>query len=144
MSTVTDQSQVIAKTKELCETIVQDPSVNALISQVEAFLNDNEAKLHYQRVHELGDTLNQKQRAGVELSDTEINEFEVAREQLLENAVVTGFLDAQRELQGIQSKVTKYVSLAIELGKVPTEEEVEAASQGGGCCGGGGGGGCGC
>ncbi len=49
-------------------------------------------------------------------------------------------MDAQRILEGMQKEIGKYISLTIELGHVPSDEEIEAAS-GGGCCGGGG---CGC
>ncbi len=140
MSTLLEQSAVTEKTKELCEAIVADPKFAALQKQIEAFLSNDEARLQYQSVHEMGDNLNQKQRSGVELSDAEINEFEQAREQLLQNSIVTDFMAAQKELQEIQQSIGKYVGMTLELGKVPTAEDIEAAS-GGGCCGGGG---CGC
>lgn len=144
MSMILEESAVTAKTKELCATIVEQESFVKLQSQVEAFLNNDEARLQYQSVHESGDALNQKQRSGVELSDSEITEFEQAREQLLQNSVVTDFMSAQKELQEIQNTVGKMVSLTLELGRVPTADDIETASSGGGCCGGGGGGGCGC
>ena len=144
MSMILEESAVTAKTKELCATIVEQESFANLQSQVEAFLNNDEARLQYQSVHESGDALNQKQRSGVELSDAEITEFEQSREQLLQNSVVTDFMSAQKELQEIQNTIGKMVSLTLELGRVPTADDIEAASSGGGCCGGGGGGGGGC
>lgn len=138
-----EKTSVVDKTKELCETILNQDSFKNLRAQVETFLNNDEAKLQYQSVHELGDSLNQKQRSGVELSESEISEFEQSREQLLQNTIVTDFMDAQKGLQEIQSTISKYVGMTIENGVVPTEEEIMAAG-GGGCCGGGGGGGCGC
>ena len=135
----------MATTKSLCETLVSQDEFKRLHQNVEAFLSNDEARLQYQSVHESGEALNNKQRSGVELSDAEISEFEQAREQLLQNSVVTDFMDAQRELQTVQQAIGKYVGLTLELGRVPTEEDfAEAAGQGGGCCGGGGGGGCGC
>ena len=80
----------------------------------------------------------------MELSESEISEFEQAREQLLQNSTVTDFMAAQKELQEIQNTIGKMVGMTLELGRVPTAEDIEAASSGGGCCGGGGGGGCGC
>ena len=144
MSAIIEETAISAKTKELCATIVEQQSFISLQSQVEAFLSDDEARLQYQSVHEQGDQLNQKQRSGVELSEIEISEFEQAREQLLKNSIVTDFMSAQKELQEIQSSVSKMVGLTLELGRVPNAEDIEAASGGGGCCGGGGGGGCGC
>ncbi len=144
MSMILEESAISAKTKELCSTIVEQESFVNLQSQVEAFLSDDEARLQYQSVHEQGDQLNQKQRSGVELSESEISEFEQAREQLLQNSTVTDFMAAQKELQEIQNTIGKMVGMTLELGRVPTAEDIEAASSGGGCCGGGGGGGCGC
>lgn len=144
MSMILEETAITAKTKELCATIVEQESFTKLQSQVEKFLSNDEARLQYQSVHEQGDQLNQKQRSGVELSDAEISEFEQAREQLLKNSTVTDFMAAQKELQEIQNSVGKMVGLTLELGRVPTADDIEAASGGGGCCGGGGGGGCGC
>ena len=142
MSLIADESVVISKTKELCAAIVEQGEFQALQGSVETFLGDDEARLNYQSVHEKGQELNQKQQAGVELSDAEINEFETARESLMSNEVVTDFMSAQQELQVLQSSIGKYVGMTLELGRVPTEEDIASAS-GGGCCGGNsGGGGC--
>jgi len=144
MSMILEESAISAKTTELCATIVEQESFKNLQSQVEAFLSDDEARLQYQSVHEQGEQLNQKQRSGVELGESEIAEFEQSREQLLQNSIVTDFMAAQKELQEIQNTVGKMVGMTLELGRVPTAEDLEAASGGGGCCGGSGGGGCGC
>ena len=66
--------------------------------------------------------------------------IETAREALFENAVACDFLAAQRELENLQKEISKYVGATIELGRVPTADDLAAAG-GGGCCGGGGGGG---
>jgi hypothetical protein len=58
---------------------------------------------------------------------------------LLRNPVARGFIDAQEELQQVQRSVHQYVSKTLELGRLPTEEELD----GGGCCGENHGG-CGC
>lgn len=134
-----EESAVTEKTIELCAAIVEQESFQNLLSQVEKFLNNDEARLQYQSVHESGEALNQKQRAGVELGESEISQFEKAREQLLKNTMVTDFMSAQKQLQSIQKTIGQMVSLTLELGRVPTADDIEAAS-GGGCCGGG----CGC
>jgi cell fate (sporulation/competence/biofilm development) regulator YlbF (YheA/YmcA/DUF963 family) len=140
MSIVAEDSAVIVKTKELCAQIASDPSFLKLQADVERFLADDAARLQYQSVHERGEELHHKQHAGVELGATEIREFESAREALFENAVARDFLSAQRELEGLQKEIGKYVGTTIELGRVPSAEDLVEK---GGCCGGsGGGGGC--
>ena len=143
MSIVAEESSVIAKTKELCAEIVSDPSFIKLQADVERFLNDDAARLQYQSVHERGEELHHKQHAGIELGAAEIREFESARDALFANEIARSFLSAQRELEGMQKEISKYVTAAIELGRVPTEDDL-AKQGGGGCCGGHGGGGCGC
>jgi cell fate (sporulation/competence/biofilm development) regulator YlbF (YheA/YmcA/DUF963 family) len=142
MSIVAEDSAVIVKTKELCAQIASDPTFLKLQADVERFLGDDSARLQYQSVHERGEELHHKQHAGVELGASEIREFESARDALFENEIARDFLSAQRELETLQKEIGKYVGSTIELGRVPTADEL--VSKGGGCCGGGGGGGCGC
>ena len=138
MSIVAEDSTVIVKTKELCAQIASDPSFIKLQGDVERFLADDSARLQYQSVHERGEELHHKQHAGVELGAAEIREFESARDALFENEIARDFLSAQRELETLQKQIGKYVGSTIELGRVPTADEL---ADKGGCCGGGGGGG---
>ncbi len=140
---VTEDSAVISKTKELCEAIVNAPVFQQLKADVERFLNDDAAKLQYQTVHERGEELHNKQHAGIELGAAEIRSFETVRDALFENSIAADFLAAQRELEGLQKLIGKYVGLTIENGSVPSSEEL-TESESGGCCGGHDGGGCGC
>lgn len=141
MSIISEDSAVIAKTKELCAAIVAEPRYKELQAQVELFLDDDAAKLQYQSVHERGEELHHKQHAGVELGAAEIREFESARDALFANSVARNFLEAQRELESIQQTVGKYIGMTLELGRVPSAEDFAESEDG--CCGGGGGG-CGC
>ncbi len=143
MSVLASKSRIIESALELCSEIANDDRVNELQETVEKFLADDAAKLQYQSVHERGEALHQKQHAGIELSATEIREFEGARDALFDNSVAVDFMNAQRELETLQREIGKLVSLTLELGRVPTEEDL-AEVEGGGCCGGSGGGGCGC
>ena len=138
MSIVAENSAVIEKTKELCAQIASDPSFLKLQANVERFLSDDAARLQYQSVHERGEELHNKQHAGVELGSSEIRDFESARDSLFENKIASEFLSSQRELETLQKEISKYIVATIELGRVPTAEDL---ADKGGCCGGGG---CGC
>jgi len=140
MSALASKSRIMDSALELCAEIANDERVNELQEIVEKFLADDAAKLQYQSVHERGESLHQKQHAGIELSASEIREFEGARDALFDNRVAVDFMNAQRELEKIQREIGKLVSLTLELGRVPTEDDL-AEADGGGCCGGGG---CGC
>lgn len=145
MSVLAEKTSITSKTKELCAAIAEDEQFIKLQADVERFLSDDSAKLQYQSVHEKGEELHNKQHAGVELGAAEIKAFEDARDALFENKVAAEFMDAQRTLETMQKDIGKYVSMTLELGRVPTDDEVEEAKNGGGgCCGGSGGsdGGC--
>jgi len=139
MSATATTSRILDKARELCDEIAADERVAELQDTVERFLSDDEARLQYQSVHERGESLHQKQHAGIELSPSEIREFEGARDALFDNPVAVGFMNAQRELEALQSQIGKLVSMTLELGRVPSDEEISDAESGG-CCGGG----CGC
>ena len=140
MSILAQRTSIISKTKELCALIAEDEQFLKLQADVERFLSDDAARLQYQSVHEKGEELHNKQHAGVQLGSAEIKSFEAARDALFDNKIAADFMDAQRILEGMQKEISKYISLTMELGHVPSDDEIEAAS-GGGCCGGGG---CGC
>lgn len=142
MSLTADDSSIMVKTRELCAEIAGNSTFLKLQESVERFLNDDASRLQYQSVHERGEELHQKQHAGVQLGAAEIREFEAAREALFENEIARNFLSAQQELDHLQKEIRKIVGLTLELGRVPTSDDLAEAS-GGGCCGGGGGG-CGC
>ena len=137
---LTDNSQVMSKTKELCVAIAEDPEYKSLLEKVERFLEDDASKLQFQSIQERSHELGQKQQSGLELSAGEVEDFEVAREALMQNSVARDFMDAQQSLQSVQTAIGKYVGKTLELGRVPIAEDL--ADQGG-CCGdeeGGGGG----
>ncbi|MCX8239830.1 MAG: YlbF family regulator [Akkermansiaceae bacterium] len=135
MNLLEDNSAVMLKTRDLCETIANDSDYKGLLAKVEKFLGDDEARLTYQSVHERGQELNQKQQSGLELAESEIAEFESARSELLNNSVASEFIQAQQSLEALQSSVSQMVGMTLELGRVPTEEDIAQASSGG-CCGG--------
>lgn len=143
MTMLEDNSIVMEKTRELCSVIAGNEEFSAMQKDVEAFFADDAARDGFRKVQEWGDELTQKQRSGLELSETEIKEFETARGALFENPIATNFLNAQQGLQTLQGIIGKYVGMTLELGRVPTAEDM-AEQDGGGCCGGSGGGGCGC
>lgn len=142
MKLLEDDSIVMTKARDLCETIAKDSEYQTLLTKVETFLGNDEARTSYQAVQQQGQELNQKQQSGLQLAESEIADFESARTRLLENQVASDFLQAQQSLDTLQTSVSRLIGMTLELGRVPTAEDIAQASSG--CCGGGGGGGCGC
>lgn len=128
------------KIHELCQAILDDNRVQSARDQVEAFLEDEQARELYSAAAQKGEELHAKQHNGEELTDADVKSFEKLRAAAFADSRVQQFSAARATLQEVEDRITSYVEKTLELGRIP--EESELVSQGG-CCGGGGGG-CGC
>ncbi len=128
-----EESIVTQKTQELCQAILDEPTVKSARERIEAFLSDEKARNEYEALMNKGQALQEKQKQSQPLTDAEVADFEKHREQLLGNPVARGFLDAQETFHDLQHSIQKCVSKTIELGRMPTTEELSDS-----CCGGGG------
>jgi cell fate (sporulation/competence/biofilm development) regulator YlbF (YheA/YmcA/DUF963 family) len=128
-----EQNAVIEKTRDLCRTILEQSAVTSALSKMQAFMNNPQAQADYQALVEKGQALQEKQERSVPLSQDEVADFEAHREKVLASPVSRDFLDAQQALQEIRHSVNKYVSMALDKGQVPTEEDFASASCGHGC-----------
>ncbi len=135
MTTQTVENGILEKTRALCQAIVDQPEMSSIRQRVDTFLSDASARGQYESLMSKGQALQEKQSQGHQLESTEIADFEKHREALVSNPVARGFLDAREELHEIQHSIQKYVSKTLELGRVPTEEDMEEHSCGDGGCG---------
>ena len=133
MTTQTEESAVIQKTRELCQAILDEPEVRSLRQKIDAFMANDQAPGQYDALMMKGQMLQQKQHSGLPLDDAEIGEFEKLRESFLNSPLSRGFLDAQEGMQKMQQTVSQYVSKTFELGRVPEESDMDSGSCGSGC-----------
>ena len=133
MEITIEESPVTRKTKELCQTLLDEPGVRSIRQRIDAFMDDEKARTQYEELVAKGQALQEKQQNAMQLTDGEIAEFEQQREGLLNNPVARGFLDAQEELQQVQQSVHKYIKKTLELGRIPAEEDLAEGSCGHGC-----------
>ena len=133
MTTQIEEKAIIEKTRALCQAIVDHPGMTAIRRQIDTFLSDASARGQYETVINKGQALQEKQSQGGQLESAEIADFEKHRDALLNNPVARGFMDAREELHEIQHSIQKYVSKTLELGRVPTTEDLEDHSCGDGC-----------
>jgi cell fate (sporulation/competence/biofilm development) regulator YlbF (YheA/YmcA/DUF963 family) len=122
------------KTRDLCQAILDQPNLRSARERISAFIADDDARGQYEAVMAKGQELQKKQQAQHPLSAEEISSFESLRENLINNNVARGFLEAQEELHHVQESIHSLVSKTIELGRVPSAEELsEGESCGTGC-----------
>jgi cell fate (sporulation/competence/biofilm development) regulator YlbF (YheA/YmcA/DUF963 family) len=133
MEITIEESPVIRKTKELCQTILDEPGIQSIRQRIDAFLADDKSRAQYEGLVTRGQELQEKQQSAIQLTSEEIADFEQQREALLNNPVARGFLDAQEELHDVQHSIQKYVKKTLELGRMPEEGDLAEGSCGGGC-----------
>jgi len=137
------ETPVIAKTRELCATILSQPAYAQMKQSIMDFMENDDARILYENLCDKQEELHQKHSQGMPITEEEDAEFEAMEKRFMAMPVASAFINTQRQMQKIEKTVAKYVRKTFELGRVPSESDF---SSGGGCCGGssGGGGGCGC
>ena len=126
-------TKIEEKTRELCQTIVEQPEMASIRRRIDTFLSDAAARGQYETVMNKGQALQEKQARSQPLESAEIADFEKHRDALMQNSIARGFLDAQEELHAMQHSIQKHISKTIELGRVPGEADLEEGSCGHGC-----------
>ena len=132
METITEDA-VQQKTRELCQTLLEQPEFQKIRRQMDSFFQNDAAKNAYQQLSERGDHLQHKQQQGFTLSESEIAEFDKMREDFFKNPIALGFMEAQRSVHKVQETVGQYVGKTYELGRVPEAEDFDSGSCGSGC-----------
>jgi cell fate (sporulation/competence/biofilm development) regulator YlbF (YheA/YmcA/DUF963 family) len=127
------ETPILQKTRELCQTILDQPNMRSIRERIDAFMGDDKTRAQYDDLVNKGQNLQQKQQLSQPLSGDEIAEFEQHRDALLNNPVAKGFLDAQEELHEVQHSIQQYLNKTLELGRLPTEEDLNGGGCGHGC-----------
>jgi cell fate (sporulation/competence/biofilm development) regulator YlbF (YheA/YmcA/DUF963 family) len=133
MSTLTDATAITDKTRELCQTILDHPTFKSAQERIQAFTANDAARAQYESVVGRGQALRHKQQHGESPGDAEVAAFEKERDALMQNPVARDFVDAQSDLHDLRHTIEQHVALTLELGRVPTEEDIKAQSCGSGC-----------
>src|SRR5689334_18432415 len=129
MQTTIEETPVLQKTRELCQAILDQPNMQSIRQRIDAFMGDEKSRAQYENLVNKGQALQEKEQMSVPLSREEISDFEKQREAVFNNPVARSFLDAQEELHNVQSTIHQFVNKTLELGRMPTEEDLG----GGGC-----------
>ncbi|MFO1512086.1 MAG: YlbF family regulator [Verrucomicrobiota bacterium] len=132
MLTEAESKTVVDKTRELCSTILAQPGMGSIRKNIDSFMADARSRSDYESLMAKGQALHEKQHRSLPLSGEEIGEFEKHREAVLNNPVARGFLDAQEALHHLQESIQTQISKTLELGRLPSAEDLEG-SCGHGC-----------
>jgi cell fate (sporulation/competence/biofilm development) regulator YlbF (YheA/YmcA/DUF963 family) len=133
MQTTIEETPVTQKTRELCQTILDQPNMQSIRRRIDVFMADEKARVQYDGLVSKGQLLQEKQQMSTPLTGEEISDFEQHRDALLQNPIARDFLDAQEELHEVQQSIHQYVNKTLELGRLPTEQELAGDGCGHGC-----------
>lgn len=124
-----EETPVIRKTKELCQTILDQPSYQEIRRVIVQFLSNESLRSQYEELCDLQDRLHEKHESGQEITVEELAEFESIEQDFLSNPLAQDFINAQRAMHKVEQTVAAYVRKTFELGRLPTEDDFS----GGGC-----------
>jgi cell fate (sporulation/competence/biofilm development) regulator YlbF (YheA/YmcA/DUF963 family) len=127
------ESALSVKIRELCQAILEDPEVQSARQRVDDFMADEPARALYNEVMNKGNALQQKQERSQPLTGEEIASFERDRDALLRHPVARGYLEAQEQLHEVEHTVRQQVGKTLELGRLPSESDMESGGCGHGC-----------
>ena len=133
-----DTDAIAGQMAELCKGLLEQEGYKAMRDMIDAFAADEDAVAQYERFMEQQQELQQKEEQGQELSPEEASAYEQAELALYGNDVIRQFMYAQREFTNLHQMVSKYVTMTIELDRLPEASELKKAGCGcGGSCGAG-------
>jgi cell fate (sporulation/competence/biofilm development) regulator YlbF (YheA/YmcA/DUF963 family) len=130
---LTMEDTVMQKTRELCQSLLDLPAMQQLRQRIDSFMGDEQSRTQYEGLVNKGQALQQKQQMSMPLTGEEIADFEHHRDALMNNPVARGFIDAQEELHNVQHSIHQFVSKTLELGRMPTDDDLNGGGCGGGC-----------
>jgi cell fate (sporulation/competence/biofilm development) regulator YlbF (YheA/YmcA/DUF963 family) len=133
MQSTIEETAVTRKTRELCQAILDEPNMRSIRRRIDTFMSDEKSRSQYDELVNKGQNLQQKQQMSMPLSGEEIADFEKRRDALLTNPVAKDYLDAQEELHEVQHSIQQYVTKTLELGRIPTEDDLNGGGCGHGC-----------
>lgn len=134
MEVLSPNSAILDKTRELCSLILQSGEYKENVEKIEAFFKDDDAQQSYRDFAQLGQEMQEKQQSGA-LAQSDIDHYETQLAELKENSTTADFMEAEATLNGIVQQIAKQVGKTLELGRLPTPEDLEDGCCSSGSCG---------
>ena len=140
MATTMELTSLEEKVREFCEFVVEQESFRNAWKDIEAFLDDEEAREAYKIWQEKGSEIHHREHHGIEATEEEELELEELKSAVMGNSVAANFVQAEGHMNRIFGTMTKMLQKTLQRGRVPTADEMAESE----CCGGHGGHGGGC
>ncbi len=119
--------ELVKLSMELASAFAQSQKVVSAKARIGLFYQNPAATELFRKVSDYGETLRNKHMEGMPPTESEIAEFDKLRQDVVNNPLCKGFLEARQELDEMLAVVNQYMVMAIEKGTAPTDEEVAEA-----------------
>ena len=80
MASTIEETPIARKTRELCQTILDEPSMQTLRQRIDHFMADEKSRAQYDGLVTKGQALQEKQQNALALTSEEIDDFEKHRD----------------------------------------------------------------
>lgn len=131
--TIAQDTPVIAKIRELCETILDQPAYCEMKQNITDFFQHDEARSMYEALCDKQEYLHHKHENGLTITEEEDAEFEQMEKTFLAMPVAEAFIKAQQQMHKTEKTVSQYVRKTFELGRVPEENDFSSGGCGPSC-----------
>lgn len=121
---ILDNAELRSKLEDLCSAMLGSGEIEQYNKQIQQFEQDQTARELFDRVADWEEELHNRQHNGEDITDSDIDKLEELQQQMLENELCREFLEVQDAIQEMMLTVEQYLAAALELGRIPTKDEV--------------------
>lgn len=112
------------KLEALCTAMLDNTRIRDYDKLVKSFMENEASRTKFDRVADLEDELHERQHDGEEIAESEIDKLETLQQEMLDDPECRSFLEVQDSIQEMMLTVEQYLAAALELGRIPTKDEV--------------------
>ncbi|WZV03160.1 YlbF family regulator [Lentisphaerota bacterium WC36G] len=124
MSFITENSQLKEKLQSFAKELNNTSIIAEMHQKMDDFLADKKNNELYERMKNCEENIVLKQNNGIELTQEDLDEYKEIHTWLNSSPQAEDFFSAQEALLNIQDEINAYVSLAIQMGEAPTDDEL--------------------
>ena len=126
MSFIKNNSELKEKLNDFCSFLNKIPQIDKLNQELDNFLtNEKNNELHEEAL-KWEEVIEQKQLDGQEILEEDLNAFKDIHSKLNAQNGAEEFFSAQENLLSFMDEITSYITISLQLGRVPNEDELES------------------
>ena len=125
MSFISENSELKTKLAQFAKELNELTLIDGLHKKMDEFLADTKNNDLYERMKNCEENIVLKQNNGMELTEDDLEEYKEIHSWLNSSPQAEDFFAAQESLLSLQDEVNAYMSLAIQMGGIPSEKELE-------------------